>query len=65
MVKQIQQKKFFMFFNNFFSVNYLDIAPQHASVIMGIGNTFATLPGIVSPIITGYVVQHKVSIVLT
>ena len=44
----------------FFSVNYLDVAPQHASVLMGIGNTFATLPGIVSPIITGYVVQNKV-----
>ncbi|KAL3281330.1 hypothetical protein HHI36_004539 [Cryptolaemus montrouzieri] len=39
-----------------FSVNHLDIAPQHASVLMGIGNTFATLPGIVSPILSGYVV---------
>ncbi|KAH0533702.1 hypothetical protein KQX54_000787 [Cotesia glomerata] len=42
-----------------FSVNHLDIAPQHASVLMGIGNTIATLPGIVSPIITGYIVQNK------
>lgn len=39
-----------------FGVNYLDIAPQHASVMMGIGNTFGTLPGILSPIITGYIV---------
>ncbi|KAF2887772.1 hypothetical protein ILUMI_18401, partial [Ignelater luminosus] len=39
-----------------FGVNYLDIAPQHASVIMGIGNTFGTLPGILSPIISGYIV---------
>jgi ACS family sodium-dependent inorganic phosphate cotransporter len=39
-----------------FSVNYLDVAPQHASVLMGLGNTFATLPGIVSPIISGYIV---------
>ncbi|XP_063991566.1 sialin [Diachasmimorpha longicaudata] len=42
-----------------FSVNHLDIAPQHASVLMGIGNTIATLPGIVSPIITGYIVKDK------
>ncbi|XP_036140385.1 sialin isoform X2 [Monomorium pharaonis] len=42
-----------------FGVNHLDIAPQHASVLMGIGNTVATLPGIISPIITGYIVQNK------
>ncbi|XP_030764123.1 sialin-like [Sitophilus oryzae] len=40
-----------------FSVNHLDIAPQYASVLMGIGNTIATLPGIVSPILSGYVVS--------
>lgn len=40
-----------------FSVNHLDLAPQFASVLMGIGNTFATIPGIVSPIIAGYIVQ--------
>ncbi|XP_044751573.1 vesicular glutamate transporter 1-like isoform X2 [Coccinella septempunctata] len=39
-----------------FSVNYLDIAPQHASVLMGIGNTIGSIPGIVSPILSGYVV---------
>ncbi|XP_044751569.1 sialin-like isoform X2 [Coccinella septempunctata] len=39
-----------------FSVNHLDIAPTHASVLMGIGNSFATLPGIVSPILSGYIV---------
>ncbi|KAK9870670.1 hypothetical protein WA026_008230 [Henosepilachna vigintioctopunctata] len=38
------------------SVNYLDVAPQHASVLMGIGNTVATLPGILSPILSGYIV---------
>ncbi|XP_014258795.1 sialin-like [Cimex lectularius] len=40
-----------------FSVNHLDIAPQYASILMGISNTAATLPGILSPIVTGYVVQ--------
>ncbi|XP_071442476.1 vesicular glutamate transporter 1-like [Hetaerina americana] len=42
-----------------FSVNHLDIAPQHASVLMGLSNTVATLPGIISPAITGYIVQNK------
>ena len=49
--------KFFLY-----RVNHLDIAPKHASVLMGIGNTVATLPGVVSPIITGYIVQNKVSL---
>ncbi|KAL1494699.1 hypothetical protein ABEB36_010257 [Hypothenemus hampei] len=40
-----------------FSVNHLDIAPQYASVLMGIGNTVATLPGIISPILSGYIVS--------
>ncbi|XP_046451668.1 sialin-like isoform X1 [Daphnia pulex] len=42
-----------------FSVNHLDIAPQYASLIMGLSNTVATLPGIVSPALTGYIVQNK------
>ncbi|XP_046392973.1 sialin-like [Ischnura elegans] len=40
-----------------FSVNHLDIAPQYAGVLMGFGNTFATLPGIISPTLTGYIVR--------
>lgn len=43
-----------------YSVNHLDIAPQYASVLMGITNTFGTIPGIVSPTLTGYLVQNKV-----
>ncbi|XP_031343252.1 sialin-like [Photinus pyralis] len=42
-----------------FGVNHLDIAPQHASVLMGIGNTFGTVPGIVSPILTGHIVTTQ------
>ena len=45
---------------NRYRVNYLDIAPQHASVIMGLSNTFATMAGICSPILTGYIVTTKV-----
>lgn len=43
-----------------FSVNHLDIAPQFASILMGLSNTFATLPGIVSPAFTGAVVTSQV-----
>ena len=38
-------------------VNALDLAPQFASIIIGISNTFATLPGLVSPVLTGFIVQ--------
>lgn len=44
----------------FYSVNYLDIAPQHASVLMGVSNTFATLAGIMTPIVSGYIVVTPV-----
>ncbi len=33
---------------------------QFASLLMGISNTFATIPGIVSPTITGHIVSHRV-----
>ncbi|XP_031620236.1 vesicular glutamate transporter 1-like isoform X2 [Contarinia nasturtii] len=42
-----------------FSVNHLDIAPQYASVLMGISNTFGTIPGIVSPALTGFIVVNS------
>lgn len=42
-----------------FSVNHLDIAPQFASILMGLSNTFATLPGIISPALTGAIVTRK------
>ncbi|XP_039293719.1 sialin [Nilaparvata lugens] len=42
-----------------FSVNQLDIAPQFASVLMGLSNTVATIPGIISPLLTGHLIRHK------
>lgn len=48
-----------------FSVNHLDIAPQYASLIMGLSNTVATIPGIMSPALTGYIVQNKVIPIFT
>lgn len=41
--------------------NPLDIAPQFASIIIGISNTIATIPGLVSPVLTGYIVQTPVN----
>lgn len=43
-----------------YRVNFLDIAPQYASILRGVSNTFATIPGIISPILTGLIIEHKV-----
>ncbi|XP_050502027.1 sialin-like isoform X2 [Diabrotica virgifera virgifera] len=40
----------------------IDIAPKFASVIYGIATTVATLPGIISPILTGYLVTDSTNI---
>lgn len=42
-----------------FFVNHLDIAPPYAGILMGISNTVATLPGIFSPLITGFITVHQ------
>ncbi|XP_060988030.1 sialin isoform X3 [Dama dama] len=34
-----------------FSINHLDIAPSYAGILLGITNTFATIPGMIGPII--------------
>lgn len=40
------------------SVNHLDIAPRHAGMVFGAGNTAATLAGLVSVPLTGWVLQR-------
>lgn len=52
----------YVFVLNFIRVNHLDIAPPHASVLMGYSNTFATVPGIISPALTGYIVTNSVGV---
>lgn len=42
-------------------INYIDIAPAFAAVVAGIGNTVGTLPGIISPLLTGAIVQSDPS----
>jgi ACS family sodium-dependent inorganic phosphate cotransporter len=39
------------------SVNHMDIGPKYSGTLMGITNTFATLPGIIAVYITGYILQ--------
>jgi len=41
-----------------FLINHLDIAPAFASVLLGITNTAGTMSGIISPTLTGFIVQH-------
>ncbi|KAJ8946674.1 hypothetical protein NQ318_019989 [Aromia moschata] len=42
-------------------VNYLDVAPNYASIMLGFGNTFGSLSGVISPILTGYIVTDEFS----
>ncbi len=39
------------------SASHLDVAPRHAGVIFGAGNTAATLAGLISVPFTGYLLQ--------
>jgi ACS family sodium-dependent inorganic phosphate cotransporter-like MFS transporter 5 len=34
-------------------VNHLDIAPRYAGILFGLTNTFATVPGMIAPVIVG------------
>ncbi|KAG8310786.1 hypothetical protein J6590_057455 [Homalodisca vitripennis] len=39
--------------------NCLDIAPQHASVLFGISNTFGSSAGVITPLLTSFIVTDK------
>ncbi|XP_064172036.1 sialin-like isoform X2 [Anguilla rostrata] len=41
-----------------FGISHLDIAPSYAGILLGISNTFATVPGMVGPII-GRALTHS------
>ncbi len=40
-----------------YSPNHLDIAPRYADVLMGVTNTFGTLPGVFGVVITGWLID--------
>lgn len=40
-------------------VNVLDISPKYSGILMGISNTIATIPGIVSPALSGIITSDK------
>ncbi|KAG8259611.1 hypothetical protein J6590_008646 [Homalodisca vitripennis] len=42
-----------------FSVNHLDIAPQHASVLMGLSSTFSCVISFLIPFLTSYIVTER------
>lgn len=39
-------------------VNHVDFAPKYAGIMFGITNTFATIPGMVAPIVAGALTPH-------
>ena len=45
-----------------FIINHLDIAPRYASLLLGISNCFATIPGIISPLVVGFVTTNEVGL---
>ncbi|EDO45514.1 predicted protein [Nematostella vectensis] len=42
-----------------FNVNHLDIAPRYAGILMGITNSFGTVPGIAAPYVAGWITNKK------
>jgi ACS family sodium-dependent inorganic phosphate cotransporter len=39
-------------------INHLDIGPKYAGALIGMTNTAATIPGILAPVITGFIVKY-------
>lgn len=44
-------------FSSGMGINHLDIGPKYAGVLIGLTNTAATIPGILAPMITGFIVK--------
>ena len=45
-----------------FIINHLDIAPRYASLLLGISNCFATVPGMLSPTVVGIITVNEVGV---
>ena len=48
-----------------FAVNHLDVAPRYAGILMGLSNTFATIPGIIGVASTGFILEKTNSFAAT
>lgn len=46
-----------------FSVNHMDLSPNHAGTVMGLCNGFSQITGIVAPLVVQFVVTDSVSAV--
>lgn len=44
-------------FSSGMGINHLDIGPKYAGILVGLTNTAATIPGILAPMITGFIVK--------
>ena len=40
-----------------FAVNHIDVAPRYAGILMGLSNTFGTIPGIIGVAATGFILE--------
>jgi ACS family sodium-dependent inorganic phosphate cotransporter len=44
-------------FSSGMGINHLDIGPKYAGALIGLTNTAATIPGILAPLLTGFIVK--------
>lgn len=42
----------------------MDVSPNYAGIIMGISNTIATIPGIICPVLTSYIIGAEPTLLL-
>ncbi|OWK57704.1 Sialin [Lonchura striata] len=45
-----------------YSINHLDIAPSYAGILLGITNSFATIPGMVGPVIAKNLTHNRITL---
>ena len=47
--------------SNHCSINFFDLAPKYASLMIGFANGIACIAGLISPTITGFIVKNRVN----
>ena len=46
----------------FLQMNYSDLSPNYSGFLMSIGNTVASIPGFVAPLVTGIITEDNASL---